>query len=84
VPTNDDVSDGGKRKKKKKGKRSQRENLDDLKREMEMVCFFLCSVCEQSFGKLVEGFFFPAADAYSVSSVITIVLETQPYQITPE
>lgn len=29
----------GKRKKKRKGKKSRKENLDDLKREMEMVCF---------------------------------------------
>jgi len=36
----DGVSDG-KRKKKTKGKKSQKENLDDLKREMEMVGFII-------------------------------------------
>jgi len=33
------VVDG--KRKKKKGKRSQKENLDDLKREMEMVGLFI-------------------------------------------
>jgi len=35
----DGVVDGRRKKKKKKGKKSQKENLDDLKRELEMVGF---------------------------------------------
>jgi len=72
-----------------RGKKRRRENearektwmISSAKWKWSVSFFVLCaSKASASWWKV----FFPAADAYSVSSVITIVLETQPYQITPE